>query len=103
MSEPVAVHILDREYLVACPPEQRASLLEAASVLDAQMRAIRNAARSATLDKIAVLAALNLTHELVTLKHGVGAQDNELARAMEMLNARLDGALSSLSPGKAQT
>lgn len=100
MSEPVAVHILDREYLVACPPEQRASLLEAASVLDAQMRQIRNAARSATLDRIAVLAALNLTHELVTLKHGQGAQDTEIAHALEMLSARLDGALATIAPNK---
>jgi cell division protein ZapA len=100
VSEPVAVHILDREYLVACPPEQRASLLEAASVLDAQMRQVRNAARSAGLDRIAVLAALNLTHELVTLKHDRAAQEAEMARAMETLSARLDGALSGLVVGK---
>jgi len=61
--EPISVMILDREYRVSCPPEERSSLLEAASILDSQMREIRSNGRLMALERIAVLAALNLTDE----------------------------------------
>jgi len=62
-AQPISVKILDREYRLACTPAERASLLEAASVLDLQMREIRSGGRLMALEKIAVLAALNLTDE----------------------------------------
>ena len=63
--EPVSVSILDREYLIACTPDERPGLIAAASFLDAKMREIRGGARSANLDRIAVLAALTIAHDLL--------------------------------------
>ena len=67
MSEPrtVTVNILDKEYQVACPAEQEAELVVSASYLDKQMRSIRETGRVIGLERIAVMAALNISHELL--------------------------------------
>lgn len=97
MSEPVNVRILDREYLVGCAPEERADLISAAQLLDSRMREIRGGNRMAGIDRIAVLAALNLAHELMQLKNGAGDRDREIERALGELNRKLDGLLDSVS------
>ena len=96
MSEPVAVHILDREYLVACTPEERQGLLQAAALLDGKMREIRNSARSAGLDRIAVMAALNLAHELIGLRQAATQTDSALGGEVGQLKGRLDAVLAAL-------
>ncbi|MEM6485985.1 MAG: cell division protein ZapA [Pseudomonadota bacterium] len=59
------VSILDKEYQVACPPEQQAELLLSAKHLDDQMRSIRSHGKVIGLERIAVMAALNISHELL--------------------------------------
>lgn len=95
MSDPVEVRILDREYLVACPPEERDGLLSAAKMLDSRMREIRSGNRLAGIDRIAVLAALNLAHELLQVRHGPD-HDREIERTLASLNRRLDSLFDSL-------
>jgi cell division protein ZapA len=96
VSEPVSVHILDREYLVACPPEERDGLRSAASLLDGRLRDLRNAARNATPERIAVLAALNLAHELLQLRSKQGATGHVVDAELASLRIKLDAALGSL-------
>jgi cell division protein ZapA len=98
MSEPVAIHILDREYLVACEPEERASLLHAASLVDGRMRELRNSARSATIDRIAVLVALNLAHELLGVKNEATQSDGTMSAELDTLKARLEATLAAYTP-----
>ena len=59
------VHILDKEYLIACPPEEQQALQQSAQHLDNQMRAIRSSGKVHGLERIAVIAALNITHEFI--------------------------------------
>ena len=94
MSEPVAVHILDREYLVACEPHERAGLLQAASLVDGRMRELKNASRTATPDRIAVMAALNFAHELLQLRQTATQVDAALGGELDALRARLDALLA---------
>ena len=94
-SQPVAVQILDREYVVGCAPEQRGGLIEAAQRLDADMRRLRNAARTVSVDRIAVLAALNIAHELIQQQRSGQQHELDLSRALNNLREKLDGALSS--------
>ncbi len=61
----VTVTILDKEYKVACPEEQEAELVVSAKYLDKQMRSIRDTGKVIGLERIAVMAALNLSHELL--------------------------------------
>lgn len=92
-SEPVAVNILDREFLVACTPEERPSLLAAAHYLDSKMREMRNAARGAGLDRIAILAALNISHELLDSRQQTLTESTRLAEKLQALNAKLERAV----------
>lgn len=91
MSEPVNVKILDREFTVGVIPEERDSLMAAASLLDARMRELRGSNRMAGLDRIAVLTALNLAHELLQLRTQSEQRDQSLNRTLGELNRKLDG------------
>lgn len=89
-SEPVSIRILDREYTVGCEPDERDSLSAAARLLDAKMREIRGGNRVAALDRVAVLAALNLAHELQQLRDDAARRDRELRRTLDAVEQRLD-------------
>ena len=90
-SEPVSVRLLDREYTVGVEPDERDSLMAAARLLETKMREIRGGNRMAAVDRIAVLAALNLAHELQQLRDDNANRDRELARVLDGLQRRLDG------------
>ncbi|HZX81698.1 MAG TPA: cell division protein ZapA [Lysobacter sp.] len=91
-SEPVNVRLLDREYTVGCTPEQRDGLLAAAKLLDNKMREIRGSNRMAGVDRIAVLAALNLAHELLQVRPDTH-RERDIAHSLGMLNRRVDDLL----------
>lgn len=90
MSEAVNIRILDREYTVGVAPGERESLLAAARMLEAKMREVRGGNRMAAVDRVAVLAALNLAHELEQLRNEHQSRDRELVRTLAELNRRLD-------------
>jgi cell division protein ZapA len=94
-SEPVNIRVLDREYTVGVDADERDSLIAAAKLLDARMREIRGANRMAAIDRIAVLAALNLAHELQQLRDDGGRQDRELTRTLEDLQQKLESAVAA--------
>lgn len=91
MSEPVNVRILDREYTIGVEAGERDGLMAAANLLDARMREIRGNNRMAAVDRVAVLAALNLAHELLQLRQDAERRDQALARTLGELNRKLDG------------
>lgn len=91
MTEPFNVKILDREFTVGVEPDERDSLMAAAHLLDARMREIRGSNRMAALDRVAVLTALNLAHELLQLKQAAEQRDQALNRTLGDLNRKLDG------------
>jgi cell division protein ZapA len=91
VSEPVNVKILDREFTVGVVAEERESLMAAATLLDARMREVRGSNRMAALDRVAVLTALNLAHELLQLRTVSEERDQSLNRTLGELNRKLDG------------
>ena len=91
-SEPVSVRLLDREYTVGVEPGERDSLMAAARLLETKMREIRGGNRMAAVDRIAVLAALNLAHELQQLREADAVRERELSRVLDGLQRRLDEA-----------
>ncbi len=90
-SEPVSIRLLDREYTVGVNPSERDSLMAAARLLEEKMREVRGANRIAAVDRVAVLAALNIAHELQQLRDGQAQRDREFASALDRLQQRLDG------------
>ncbi len=90
MSEAVNIRILDREYTVGVDPDERDGLLAAARMLESRMREVRGDNRMAAIDRVAVLAALNLAYELEQLRSEQRSRDRELTRTLAELNRRLD-------------
>jgi cell division protein ZapA len=97
MTEPVNIKILDREFTVGCEPDERDGLLAAAQLLDSRMREIRGSNRMAALDRVAVLAALNLAHELMQLKADTQSREQTLNRTLVDMNRKLDGLFDTLT------
>ena len=95
-SEPVSVRILDREYTVGVSDAERDSLTSAARMLDARMRELRGTNKMVAPDRLAVLTALNLAHELQQRDAVSQARsDGDLFKLIDAANARLDGLLAS--------
>ena len=95
-SEPVSVRVLDREYTVGVTEAERASLTSAARLLDARMRELRGSNKMVSPDRLAVLTALNLAHELQQRDTaGTGNGDADLFKLVDAANAKLDGLLAS--------
>jgi cell division protein ZapA len=63
-SGPVSIQILDKEYLIACPPEEREDLLAAAVYLNARLREIREGGKVIGAERQVMMAALNMANEL---------------------------------------
>ena len=99
MSQPhtVTVKILEKEYQVACPQEQEAELVVSASYLDKQMRGIRDTGKVIGLERIAVMAALNISHELLRAsEHSEAVVAAPPGESVGRLNRKLDDALYQL-------
>ncbi|GAA4859712.1 cell division protein ZapA [Luteimonas vadosa] len=94
-NEAVSVRLLDREYTVGVGPDERDGLMAAARLLDAKMREVRGANRMAAVDRVAVLAALNLAHELQQLRDYSDRRDRELSGTLEALQGKLDSLLDA--------
>lgn len=95
MSQAVAVdvHILDKEYRVMCPEEEREALVAAARQLDSRMRQIRDNGRVIGTERIAVMAALNVVHELMQNDSSRSETDKGIADRLRRLTLRIDEAL----------
>ena len=89
----VSVRIMDKEYVVACPYEERSALLDAAEFLNARMREIRDTGKVVGLDRIAVMAALNLAHEFLKGKDRESRLDNGVGQRVRALRERVESAL----------
>ena len=91
MSTPatVKVKILDNEYQIACPPEERDGLLNAARYLDEKMRVIRSSGSVIGLDRVAVMAGLTIAHELLNNTHASKVHDETFIRLSEKITRAL--------------
>mgnify|MGYP001764217554 FL=1 len=90
----VSVRLLDREYQVACPTEERGDLLDSAEYLDAKMREVRDSGKVVGLDRIAVISALNLANELIKLRRHGTALDGDVGARLQRLRERVEAALA---------
>ena len=89
----VTVSILEKDYQVACPREQEQELIQSANYLDRQMRSIRETGKVIGIERIAVMAALNISHEL--LQSSTASDDGEALapEGVRQLNRKIDEAL----------
>ncbi|NBA97206.1 cell division protein ZapA [Pseudomonas sp. R5(2019)] len=93
-SNSVTVQILDKEYSIICPPGERGNLISAARYLDSKMREIRSSGKVIGADRIAVMAALNITHDLLHKQDApVLSSDGTTREQVRDLLERVDQAL----------
>ena len=98
MSEPptITVSILDKDYQVACPPEEVSALRESAQYLDDKMREMKESTSVFGLDRLAVMAALNIANDYISQTHKTLNVVSEHKTDLQNLNGKLDQALSRL-------
>ena len=89
----VSVRLLDREYQVACPAEERSDLLDSAEYLDAKMREVRDSGKVVGVDRIAVISALNIANELIKMRRNGSSVDADLGAKLQRLRERVEAAL----------
>ncbi len=84
-TKPISVEILDKEYVVACPDGERGALMDAARHLDHAMRGVRDSGKVIGSERIAVITALNITHQML-----------QSQRAREELTRSVDGGVERM-------
>jgi len=93
--ETVTVRILDKDYQVSCPPEEKDALMKAARTLDERMRAIRSSGTVIGLERMAIMAALNLVYDLDKAKLSA-VEDSSVSAALRRINDKLSETLHQL-------
>jgi cell division protein ZapA len=86
----ISVELLGKEYLVACPPENRQDLERAAQLLDQRMREIKGQGKIYGSERVAIMAALNLAYDLLNATCGSETTQSQI----KQMNSKLEGALA---------
>ncbi len=88
---PITISILDKEFRIACPPDEKEALIASAHYLDRKMREVRNSGKVVGIDRISVMSALNITHELLQARR---EQSNDPGPRLKALQQAAEEELS---------
>jgi len=91
--QPVSLTIMGKEYKIACDPDEQDDLMRSAQQLDAQMSKMRDAGKVSGSDRIAVMAALNLAHELQLMKTQNALLTRNLNECLVKLSKKIENVL----------
>jgi cell division protein ZapA len=94
---PVTITLLDKQYQINCKQDEREELIESARLLNARLAEIKNSGAVIGLERIAIMAALNLSHELVRTQKG-GDAGHVVGAGLERLQDKISTAIDSLNP-----
>ncbi|MEH6649669.1 MAG: cell division protein ZapA [Motiliproteus sp.] len=97
-NDKVAIKILGKDFLINCPRETQQELMETAQQLNQRMQAIKTGGKVFGLDRIAIMAALNLTHELISTQQEMA----ELKQQQQQLNDRIGSVLDNVKNGQSK-
>ena len=89
----ITIHILDKEYMIACSEDERHDLQRSADYLDKQMREIRDSGKIIGSDRIAVMAALNIAHELLSQGGKTSTPEGSIGSRIRSIQDKIDDAL----------
>lgn len=98
MTEPyvqVNIKILEKEYQISCPASERAALMDSAELLNRKMREIRDTGKVIGLDRIAVMAALNMANELLRSRSTGELLEGDARLRLQAMRERVEGALQT--------
>jgi cell division protein ZapA len=89
-AEAITIEILDKQYSVSCPPEEKQDLLESARILNDRLKEVRGGGKVLGTERMAVMTALNVIHENALLQKAQAQVDGTLER----LRSKIGGAIS---------
>lgn len=89
----IDANIMGREFRISCTEEEREDLLQAVDYLDGKMREIRDAGKVVGVDRIAIMVALNIAHELLRTRVGGGVDLGDLRRTIVAMQTSMDAVL----------
>ena len=92
-STPVSVRILDKEYQIACPQDERDDLMRCAEMLNDRMREIRDNGKVIGLERVAVMAALNISHDLIRATTSDDKLDDALGDRLKVMRRQVEAVL----------
>ena len=90
----IAITILDKEYMVSCPEEEREDLLLSAQYLDQRMRETRDNGKVLGTERMAVMTALNIVNELLRQQREKDQVEQSVNDCVRSLQSKIDQALS---------
>ncbi|QEQ98095.1 cell division protein ZapA [Neptunomonas concharum] len=90
----VSIKIMDKEYLIGCPDGAEAELFASADYLDKKMREVRDSGKVLGLERVAVMAALNISHELIKSKE---QQREKVEERIQRLGEKIDHSMARMS------
>ncbi|MDD1629834.1 MAG: cell division protein ZapA [Methylococcaceae bacterium] len=93
--QPVSLIIMGKEYRIACDPEEQDDLIHSAQQLDVQMRKMRDSGKITGPDRIAVMAALNLAHELQMVKSQNAILNQRLSECLTKMSHKIENVLEN--------
>ncbi len=96
-SIPVAIRIMEKEYKIACPEGEHESLLASASMLNEKMQEIKSNGKIIGAEKIAVMAAINIAHDLIRSSNQTNTVDDKVANRLVDLKTSIDTTLKVIS------
>ncbi len=96
ISKSVDVQIMGREFTVSCTDEERQGLMDAVAYLDKKMRDIRDSGKIVGVERIAIMAALNLSHEVLNTKAG-DIDIGDYKRRISAMQNQIDEAIAEQS------
>ncbi len=91
--DPVSVQILDKEYLIACPPEEQDDLQRAATLLNQRLKQIREQGKVMGTERLVIMAALNMANELAKIASREERTTSELGTRVRSMRERVERAL----------
>jgi cell division protein ZapA len=92
-AEPVSIRILDKEYLIACPPSERDDLMRAAALLEERLKKARESARGMGMERWLIMAGLNMANELGKAQVREERTARELGSRVRQMRERVERAL----------
>jgi cell division protein ZapA len=93
--QPVSLIIMGKEYKIACDPEEQDDLIHSAQQLDVQLRKMRDSGKITGPDRIAVMAALNLAHELQMMKNQNALLNQRLSECLTKMSHKIENVLEN--------
>ncbi len=94
-SIPVTVKIADKEYKISCPEGEHESLLASARRVSSDMKNMRESGKALGSEKIAVMVALNIAHELINMEGLSNSDDSYISERLDILQRSIDATLDN--------